>query len=541
MTIMVLLAAVMILAFALRIQDVSQPLVDYFRWRQASTAMMADNLPANNWNPLWPEVSWTGDQRGYQGREFQTITMAAAALNSLFGWRDWHGRMVAVICGTISTLALFRLVSLLHGHRRGLLTAAVYAVLPGAIMIDRSFLPDPAMLAILLLSLWFLAEGLQRKSPLWLVAAWIAGTFSLLAKLPAAAALPAVIYLVAKAAPEGHRSRYLAWLAAALLSSMAIVAPYYMWVMHLGHTYPPFHIAGRGWLWESGIVDFWNNDFNLWIFYWHIETWLWTPAVLLLALPGFISSCLTNERMDSVPHACNFPWFFVSWAFGCTVFYILAAGELRDNSWNLHIFNPVISAFAGAGIASMLEGPRFNSSLLRQYLMAGSAILVIIVTGRAPLRSLKDDSVGKIDYAIGRRLENTSSAGDLVIASGTTAGSPVAILYSRRRGWLFPPATDMRNQDCTLFSGDGPPAVATLNSLISRGARWFGVAKSGNDGNTPPRVFSNHYSYLISFLRMETRVSYEDDSIVIFDLRPLACEGQSSIPSTTRPEPQSHP
>ncbi|RPI31664.1 MAG: glycosyl transferase, partial [Hyphomicrobiaceae bacterium] len=88
----VALVGILFLALGLRLEDVHQPLVDFFSWREASTAMMADNLPANGWNPLWPEVSWTGDQPGYQGREFQTLTIAAAILDAIFGWRDWHGR-----------------------------------------------------------------------------------------------------------------------------------------------------------------------------------------------------------------------------------------------------------------------------------------------------------------------------------------------------------------------------------------------------------------------------------------------------------------
>ena len=84
----VALVGILFLALGLRLEDVHQPLVDFFSWREASTAMMADNLPANGWNPLWPEVSWTGDQPGYQGREFQTLTIAAAISDGEIGMAD---------------------------------------------------------------------------------------------------------------------------------------------------------------------------------------------------------------------------------------------------------------------------------------------------------------------------------------------------------------------------------------------------------------------------------------------------------------------
>ena len=82
------LVGILFLALGLRLEDLHQPLVDYFSWREASSAMMADNLPDNGWNPFWPEVSWTGDQPGYQGRELQTLTIAAAILDAIFGWGD---------------------------------------------------------------------------------------------------------------------------------------------------------------------------------------------------------------------------------------------------------------------------------------------------------------------------------------------------------------------------------------------------------------------------------------------------------------------
>src|SRR4051794_22711494 len=79
------LVGILITAACLRLQYIQMPFVDWFSWREASTAMMAENLPRNGWSPLWPEVNWTGDQPGYQGREFQVLTFGAALLDRIFG------------------------------------------------------------------------------------------------------------------------------------------------------------------------------------------------------------------------------------------------------------------------------------------------------------------------------------------------------------------------------------------------------------------------------------------------------------------------
>lgn len=511
---------ILFLALALRLEDVHQPLVDFFSWREASTAMMADNLPANGWNPLWPEVSWTGDQPGYQGRELQTLAVAAAVLDAVFGWRDWHGRLVAAFCGVISTFALFRLVSLLRSPRQGLLAGAVYAVLPGAILIDRSYLPDPAMLALALVSLWLLAEGVARGGPRWIVAAWALGSLALLAKLPAFAAAPAAIYLVLSSTRSDRRRLHALRLCAALAATCVVVAAYYLWAIHLGRTYPPYHVAGDGWLWEEGFAEFWKEGFYLDTLRWHVETWLWTPAVIVLAVAGFLASF---DRHQISGHSKLYaPWFFHIWFLGCALFYVTAALELRGNPWNLHIFNPPAAAFAAAGAALIADAVKSGFASARP-LAVFVLVFTLLATGRAGVDRIKHDEVGTLDHALGRRLAELSREGDLVVASGTYAGSPVAILYSRRKGWLFPPPEEADRRGFHVYDDEGGfAAIEVLNDLVKRGAKLFGFVKSGQDWSEPNKFFIEHYSILIAHLRERARTAYEDDSIAIFDLAPLA-------------------
>ena len=52
-----ILLTILLVAAALRLQDMRQPLVDAFSWREASTAMMADNFYQTSWNIFFPEVN----------------------------------------------------------------------------------------------------------------------------------------------------------------------------------------------------------------------------------------------------------------------------------------------------------------------------------------------------------------------------------------------------------------------------------------------------------------------------------------------------
>ena len=138
---------VLVLAALLRLNHVTEPLTDAFSWRQASTAMMADNCYRTDWNIFFPEVSWTGPGPNYQGREFQTFSYLASLLYTVFGQHESIGRLLAAAFGTWGVFAFYMLVRRVSDERRALASALALAVLPGAVFIDRSFLPDPAMLS----------------------------------------------------------------------------------------------------------------------------------------------------------------------------------------------------------------------------------------------------------------------------------------------------------------------------------------------------------------------------------------------------------
>ena len=135
------LIAILLVSIAMRAQAMFQPFVDGFSWRQTSMAMMADNFYRTSWNIFLPEVSWTGPGTSYQGREFQTVTYLTALLYNVFGQHDWVARGVRIAFSVWGTLAFYLLLRRLWDVPRAMTGSAVYAVMPGAVLVDRSFLP----------------------------------------------------------------------------------------------------------------------------------------------------------------------------------------------------------------------------------------------------------------------------------------------------------------------------------------------------------------------------------------------------------------
>ena len=171
------LALTLLTALILRAERLRQPFFDMISWRQSSTAMMAENFYRTHLNIFYPQVNWVGTDTGYQGREFQTVTYIAAALYRVFGQEDWIGRGVCALFGVWGVFALYQVVRRAWDETHALVAAAVMAMLPGSIWIDRAFLPDPAMLALVMTSLWMLLEHLRggrtRYLELWaIIGAW---------------------------------------------------------------------------------------------------------------------------------------------------------------------------------------------------------------------------------------------------------------------------------------------------------------------------------------------------------------------------------
>ncbi len=138
---------ILVIGAVLRILWIEQPYVDLFGWRESSTAMMAENYFKTNGNIFYPEVNWSGPGPNYQGREFQTVTYIASIFYRFLGQQDWIGRSVAVVFGVWGIFALYKLVALAWDKRAAIAAAAIMAILPASIFIERSFMPDPAMVA----------------------------------------------------------------------------------------------------------------------------------------------------------------------------------------------------------------------------------------------------------------------------------------------------------------------------------------------------------------------------------------------------------
>jgi len=523
-----LLMAILILGVILRFNQIRQPLIDAFSWRETDTAMMADNYYKTNWNILYTELNWDGPGPGYQGREFQTQSYLTALLYILVGQHDWVGRAVAVMFGLWGIFALYQLVHRVWDEHRALTSAAVMALLPGSIFIERSFLPDPAMVALVTTSIWMLVVYLQTDRWHYLLLASVIGAWGLLTKITGLITCLPMLYVTLTILSRRHmlHPAKIAALAAVAVFGLVPVVAYYLWARHLALSYPPFHFAGSGnWLWDNGLTTWWNKSYFLPHLYQIFTGWMWTVPVIFLTLLGFLYPFLKREQahwtgqeasrnrtlIDGLHKASLlFHW----WLVAGIVYYLIGAEELVDNPWNFHIINPAAAALAAEGITVLTS---FFTKLTRPLtpsvtaaMLTGLLLVIIAVSGYNGLRWMYKPYAEQ-SYKLGLALSQLTRQGDLVVTMANDIGDPTAIYYSGRRGWVFPPAGLSGNW--TELPKNDEESIRLFEALRLQGADWLGIV-----GERKQELWQDH-PQLASYIQRTCEFKVETPGYVIYRIR----------------------
>lgn len=494
-----LLVAILVVAAVLRFNHINQPFTDYISWRQTSTAMMAENFYRRNWNIFYPEVSWDGPGPSYNGREFQTISYITALLYVVVGQHDWVGRSVAIMFGLWGIFALYQLVRRVWDENHAIAAAAIMALLPGSIFFERSFLPDPAMVSLVVTSFWILVVYCQTQHFRYLFLAALIATWGFLTKITGLIVGIPMLYAMFALCDRKwlFRPKRLATIAAVTVCAFVPIVAYYLWARHLSLTYPPYHFAGGGnWLWDDGLKAWLDKQYFIPGLIWVFEGWLWTKPIIFLVGLGLVLRPPKFEKdVDLVENSARkAPWVFHIWLLMGVIYYLIGAKELVPNAWNFHILNPAAAVLAGRALLAIASLTGKLTRLPIAPLATLVAILLVIGgVGQKSLRFVYDPpEYWKItdSYKMGVALSRISQPGDLVVTIPNDIGTPIAIYYSKRRGWVFPPAsTD--NLDWTKLPEDDNRAIEIFEDLRAKGADWLGISQEQGRN-----LWKNHLTFI---------------------------------------------
>jgi hypothetical protein len=241
------LAVVLLLAIALRLKGIHNPVLDHPGWRQGDTAAIAKNFATLQYNIFYPQTNYDGPAPNYVELELQIVPFLAATLYKIAGVHEIFGRLLTLLFSTGTAAVLFYFGRWLYADWIGGLCAALlYAIMPGSIYYGRTFTPDATMVFFMTAALFAVARLLVQEeywrprtaaaSTAWLTLAFLAKPVSLAALVPAGA-------LIVERAISGRTlNRWV--IATMLLVPLALLAGYDRIVA-----------SHAEWHWASGITS----------------------------------------------------------------------------------------------------------------------------------------------------------------------------------------------------------------------------------------------------------------------------------------------
>jgi hypothetical protein len=237
----------MLLAFALRLHGIHDPMLDHPGWRQGDTAAIARNFARLQFDIMRPQTMYDGPPPNYVELELQIVPFLAASLYKIFGIHEVFGRLITLTfsLATVLTIACFARW-LFASSLAGIAAAFFYAVFPGSVYYGRTFMPDCAMVFFLTAALYASARLLveNQKLPLRAVA-WptLLLTIAYLAKPVAVLAIAPLVGLVFE------RARARRATSPVLLLFLFILPLLVLWL------YDRRIASYAEWHWASGITE----------------------------------------------------------------------------------------------------------------------------------------------------------------------------------------------------------------------------------------------------------------------------------------------
>jgi 4-amino-4-deoxy-L-arabinose transferase-like glycosyltransferase len=448
------LGAVLLLALALRLKGIHDPILDHPGWRQGDTASIAKNFATLQYNIFYPQTNYDGPPPNYVELELQIVPIIAATLYKIFGIHEVIGRLVTIAfsMGTVAVLAFFARW-LFASEIAGLLAALLYAIVPGSIYYGRTFTPDATMVFFLTAALYVISRMLveeERWTPRTLARATALLALAFLAKPVSLVALVPVLALIVERANSGRTFRagaialLLVFPLALLYGYDRVVASHAEWHWASGITRLHVLPALQASLHSAAALHVKLTQFR--IVLGMLAQLMVGPAITAIALLGFF-------LMPATTRSRTLLW---GWLIGGLAYtYVVVTVERVD--YYMFLLLP-LAALTGAGFLARLTDAVLQSALDRPMKYAAAAIALFALAAvtyqnRAIIRPYYH--YNKQVYRNAVALNETLAPGALIVMGHY---DPSVLYYIGRYGW---------EEDPYLWT------PFDEQSAIRKGARYF--------------------------------------------------------------------
>jgi len=184
-----------ILLFLIRLIGILNPPLDpAHNWRQSFTLMVSRNLFEGNTSFLHPMIDTAGERSGVLATEFPFFNMLIVILCDVFGYEHWYGRLINLLTSSLGMYAFYLVLKRLFKK-----SLAFYSTLVFGTSIwfaySQKIMPDTFSTSLILFSLYFMIEYLQKGRTKHLLFYFIFCCLGALSKIPSVCILAAILVL----------------------------------------------------------------------------------------------------------------------------------------------------------------------------------------------------------------------------------------------------------------------------------------------------------------------------------------------------------
>jgi hypothetical protein len=418
---------ILLLSASIRLYRLDQPLADHLAAKQVYVANKARAIARPPFNPLRNTLDFL-DSEGRRLALTEEIPLYASALGlafRLFGEREWLGRALSLL-GTLTAIAaLHDLARREHGSRTAGVAALLFASCPLLIFYGQAVLPDPWMLACMLLAAASYRRHLDGGAPNAFIAA---AAFGLAAAVFKCYGLMILVPLAEMTHRQGGWRRVAS--ARFLVLAAAMILPIALWIIVVfARTPNPLRTSWTG----TG----------------HAPAYFVVQEPAVLVRPDLYT--LFGSRFlarDCGPVAAA---FIVSGTFAVALhrvrggplagwtamgiaFYFLLGPKLPAHDYYELMMLPAAALWGARGWEALVQAAsRAAQPIWGQSL--GAAALVAAVVVQSPWVDGRFFQVDRGKLIVARRLARLCPPPARVVVAGPGIELPIVVHYSGREGW----------------------------------------------------------------------------------------------------------
>ncbi len=459
-----ILGAILLLAFVLRMYKFTSPLADWHSWRQADTAAVARNYSKDGIDLLKPRYDdlsnvQTGlyNPEGLRYVEFPIYQSIIAVMHSMLPIMpvEQYGRLVTILFSLITISIIYYLLYQEESQTAAIAAAFTYAVFPFFVYYSRVVLPDAPAVSFMFMGI-LCAYKYAKNTSKSTVSAGILLLLSMLLVMCGLLTKPTVIFYLLPIAYLMFRKYGFSVVSHIPLYGyfLGTVAPLIAWRLFIAQF--PEGIPASEWLFfgvntSGGLQNiFFRPSFFRWVFFERILILLLGGYMIVFFMAGIIKKPLKSAL------------FYAIGLSALLYLFTFQGGNVQHDYYQVVIL-PAVAIFVGLGVSLFVQ---LGKKIANQTMLIASIIVIFAGSWLFSYERVKDY------YNISDSLVSTAQAIKLIteddaIIVTDTVGDTTLLYNANRKG--YPAVTqdlhDLRKRGADYFVTDKPDVIVEVKKV----------------------------------------------------------------------------